>query len=137
MKLRVPVLTVYLLICASAQGQADTAAKYLSVRPEEFLTLLRFRENAVLVDVRLPFEHRRERIEHSINIPLGKKFIKKMSAIPVSSVILLYCTTDVRSIRAAERLYDTGYRNLYSLEGGIEAWKKMNLPVKGRKAERN
>lgn len=136
MRIRVLIVSVYFLICASAHGQSDTSAKYLSVGPEEFLTLLRFRENVVLVDVRLPFEYRRERIEHSINIPLGKKFIRKMSAIPVSSVILLYCTTDVRSVRAAERLYDAGYRNLYSLGGGIEAWKKMNLPVKGRKADR-
>ena len=121
---------------ANIHSQSDTVTKYLSVGPEEFLTLMRFRENAVLIDVRLPFEYRKERIENSVNIPLRKKFIKKLSHFPGNSVILLYCTTDVRSRRAAERLYDAGYRNLYNLEGGLEAWKRKNLPVTGRKADK-
>ncbi|HPC99618.1 MAG TPA: rhodanese-like domain-containing protein [Bacteroidales bacterium] len=136
MRQRFFLLMLLVFTSANIHSQSDTVTKYLSVGPEEFLTLMRFRENAVLIDVRLPFEYRKERIENSVNIPLGKKFIKKMSHFPGNSVILLYCTTDVRSRRAAERLYDAGYRNLYNLEGGLEAWKRKNLPVTGRKADK-
>jgi len=136
MKLKIVLFLLLIFTEANIRCQPDTVIRYVSVGPDDFLTLLRFSENAVLVDVRLPFEYRKERIENSTNIPFGRKFMKKISHIPESSVILLYCTTDVRSRRAGGRLYDAGYRKLYNLEGGIEAWKSRNLPVTGRKADK-
>jgi len=116
-------------------GQTDTSLIYTAVEPEDFLTLIRFRENAVLIDVRLPFEYRKGHIERSINIPIKRsreKFLRKISFVPQESLILLYCDSDVRSISAARRLYDAGYRKIYILDGGITAWKKKLLPLEGR-----
>jgi len=115
-------------------GQTDTSQIYTPAGPEDFLTLIRFQENAVLIDVRLPFEYHKGHIENSINIPIKlspKKFIRKVEQFPKDRVLLLYCESDVRSISAARRLYDAGYRKIYVLEGGVMAWKRKFLPLYG------
>ena len=50
--------------------------------------------------------------------------------------LLLYCKGGVRSVRAAVKLYNAGYRNLCSLKGGIDAWKKEGLPVVKKRSRR-
>jgi rhodanese-related sulfurtransferase len=125
------ILLILLFDLLSLKAQVDDSLEYQMVGPEDFLTMIRFKENAVLIDVRLPFEFRKERIENAINIPVTKNFRKRTAKLGINkeSVLLLYCTTDVRSNWAASRLYDLGFRNLYSLKGGIEAWKLKGLPV--------
>ncbi len=137
MKQKIIAALYFLVVVYTASGQMDTAGNYILVGPEDFLTLIRFREDAVLIDVRLPFEYRKGHIEKSINIPLRlshKNFIRKVSSIPHDRTILLYCESDVRSISAAQRMYNAGYRSIYVLDGGISAWKRKYLPLeKGRR----
>lgn len=123
---------VFFVITFPLSAQTTDSIKFLSVGPEDFLTLIRFEEKAVIIDVRMPVEFRRERIENSINIPVSKTE-KKITAVADSgSVLLLYCTTDYRSTRIASKYYDLGYQKVYNLEGGIEAWKRKGLPVVGK-----
>ena len=133
MALRFILSILITVICYPLAGQADSPEKFLRAGPEDFLTLIRFREKAVLIDVRHPFEYRKGRIENSINIPLSKRFVKRTAHIPRESVLLLYCTTDVRSIIAAEKMYDAGFRQIYILDGGTEAWERKGLPLAGKK----
>lgn len=122
--------TVALIVISySLAAQPADTVKYTSVGPEDFLTLIRFEEKAVIIDVRMPFEFRKERIENSVNIPVSKTEKKISDVAGTESVLLLYCTTDYRSIRVASKYYDLGYHKVYSLEGGIEAWKRKGLPV--------
>ena len=131
---RISVLLL-LIICSTGlvRAQDQDSIQYENVGPEDFLSIIRFKEDVILLDVRLPFEYRRERIENSINMSLAKSFRKKADKLDRESLILVYCTTDVRSKRAAERLYELGFRKIYNLEGGIEAWKRKGLSVIGRK----
>jgi rhodanese-related sulfurtransferase len=127
---------VFIVISLSLSAQPTDTVQFTSVGPEDFLTLIRFEEKAVIIDVRMPFEFRKERIENSVNIPMSKTEKRISDVAGIESVILLYCTTDYRSIRIASRYYDLGYRKIYSLEGGIEAWKRKGLPViKKRRAQ--
>lgn len=43
-------------------------------------------------------------------------------------VLLLFCASGVRSLFAAENLQQLGYRNVYSVVGGFDRWKKEDLP---------
>jgi rhodanese-related sulfurtransferase len=115
------------------RAQDQDSVQYENIGPEDFLTIIRFKENVILLDVRLPFEYRRERIENSVNMPLARSFKDKADKLDREALILVYCTTDVRSKRAAERLYELGFRKIYNLEGGIDAWKRKGLSVVGRK----
>lgn len=46
------------------------------------------------------------------------------------SEIVLYCGGGFRSALAADNLQKMGYRNVYSMIGGIKAWKERDYPMK-------
>jgi phage shock protein E len=131
-----PLLIIILLFGFNARfitAQPPDSVKYQNVNADDFLTLIRFREEAILIDVRTPGEFRKERIENAKNIPYPNKIKKEGNKIARNKVLLLYCTTDVRSKWAAVKFYDLGFRSVYSLEGGINDWKRRGLPVVGKK----
>jgi rhodanese-related sulfurtransferase len=43
--------------------------------------------------------------------------------------IVLYCGGGFRSALAADNLQKMGYRNVYSMAGGIRAWKEADYPM--------
>lgn len=45
------------------------------------------------------------------------------------SEIILYCGGGYRSALAADNLQKMGYRNVYSMIGGIRAWKENSYPI--------
>ena len=72
------------------------------------------RENAILIDVRMPDEYREKHIEGAINIPIYEIDNFKNEIIDKDKVILLYCKTGKRSKIVKEILMQNGYRNVYT-----------------------
>jgi rhodanese-related sulfurtransferase len=134
MRIKVTLLFFFLVSFLTLSAQKQDSEKYENIGPEDFLSILRFKENVILLDVRLPFEYRKEKIEGAINMPVARKFRKKAAQLDKEALILVYCTTDVRSGWAAEKLYELGFLKIYNLEGGIEAWKGKGLAVIGKKS---
>ena len=118
----------------SIKGQVQDSIKYKSLEPYDFhLQYLRI-DSSILIDVREPFEFKGKRIRNAINIPASGNLEKAADTLNKEFAYFLYCTTDYRSRNAAVKLYDRGFRKLFNLEGGINAWKKEKMPVvKGRK----
>ncbi|MDX9946830.1 MAG: rhodanese-like domain-containing protein [Bacteroidales bacterium] len=136
MKIRSAVILL-LINLLSAKGQVADTAKYISLDPYYFHLQYLKEDTAILIDVRLPFEYRGKIIRDAINIPSSREMKKLTDTITKNHALFLYCTTDDRSRRAAELLYDQGFRKLYNLEGGIVAWRKEKMPVvKGRRGEK-
>jgi sulfur-carrier protein adenylyltransferase/sulfurtransferase len=50
----------------------------------------------------------------------------KEGYLDISSIILCYCQRGVRSLKAVSILRNAGIDNVYSLEGGIEAWNALS-----------
>jgi rhodanese-related sulfurtransferase len=94
------------------------------------VTRLINRENAVLLDVREAKEYEGGRLPNAIHIPLSQlgsraQELAKMASRP----IVAYCATGRRSRMAASALTRVGFKQMYSLQGGLEAWKKDSLPL--------
>jgi rhodanese-related sulfurtransferase len=94
------------------------------------VTRLINRQNAVLLDVREAKEYEGGRLPNAIHIPLSQlggraQELAKMASRPV----VAYCATGRRSRMAASALTRVGFKEMYSLHGGIEAWKKDSLPL--------
>lgn len=85
---------------------------------------------AVLIDVREPDEHARERIAGTIPMPLSR-FDPGALAPLRDRKIIMHCKGGHRSADACAIAASSGPAgiDLYSLGGGIDAWKKQNLPV--------
>ena len=88
--------------------------------------------DCVLIDVREPAEHARERIVGSTLLSLSKFNLQTMAAlVRPGQKVVVHCRGGSRSAdacRMAASLVQSGMVVL-SLDGGIEGWKKDGLPV--------
>lgn len=85
-------------------------------------------DQAVLIDIREPDEYAREHIPGSRLVPLSgfdaADFPKDHDKIGV-----FHCSSGSRTREAAPRILATGFREVYHLEGGFQAWKKAGFAV--------
>lgn len=96
---------------------------------DDVLKKLSSGEKFLFVDVREDDEWKAGRAKGAIH--LGKGVIERdiESKIPDRSAeIVLYCGGGFRSALAAETLQRMGYTNVYSMDGGIRAWRDRGLP---------
>lgn len=120
----------------------DTASKiligvlvfYLLIKLIGYLSRLGIRQitarelesmkGVVLLDVRTPKEFKHGHIPGAVHVPLTEigSRVKKLKK---DKEIVVYCQSGNRSIWAIKRLIAMGYKNLYNLKGGYNAWKRL------------
>lgn len=85
---------------------------------------------ALLVDVREPDEHAAERIDGARPMPLSSFDGASLRGLGAERIVL-HCRGGTRSGEALRLARAQGVDGsaLYSMSGGIEAWKKAGLPV--------
>jgi rhodanese-related sulfurtransferase len=125
------------LIFSIASGQVPDSLKYISIRPAGFQKAYQSDSNAVLIDVREFFEYKKSRIDHAVNIPSSGNLDIPADTLKKESALFFYCSSGFRSKRVAKHFYDKGFLRLYSLDGGISAWKKEGLPVNKKKIKKS
>ena len=88
----------------------------------------------VLIDVRTTSEYQKERIEGSVSIPMDNISEQVKTGemdIYRGKRIALLCKSGMRSMQASVRLSRLfGFKDVYSVVGGIEEWKNVGYPVK-------
>jgi rhodanese-related sulfurtransferase/rubrerythrin len=77
-----------------------------------------------LVDVRQPQEYERGRLRGADLIPVGE-LEKRMKELDPSTPMIAYWASGGRSRAAAAILGCMGFKEVYSMQGGIHAWKGM------------
>lgn len=86
------------------------------------------KEQAVLIDVREPDEYIREHIPQAHLVPLSgfnsEDFPKEHDKIAI-----FHCHSGSRTEGAAPQILRSGFKDVYQLEGGIQAWRKAGLHV--------
>lgn len=92
-------------------------------------------ENPIIVDVRSTEEFALGAIEGAINIPFDT-LRARISELPRTRNIVLYCAKGQRSYFAYRVLAQYGFENLYGLSGGYSLMKRINLIEPAGKAER-
>ncbi len=120
---------IYLIYCSPLFAQDADTVKYQSVEPYDFHLNYLISEPALILDVRMPFEYRHNRIKDAINVPSSKDLRMAADTISRECALFLYCTDGFRSRRAAEVCCELGFKKVYNLEGGIIAWRKDKFPV--------
>lgn len=85
---------------------------------------------AVLVDTHSPEMFANERIEASINMPFNEveSYLSKM---PKDKMIITYCSCPVEntSSAVADQLVKKGFKEVFALQGGTNAWKAAGYPM--------
>ena len=86
--------------------------------------------NAVLLDVRTPEEHKTGYLEGAVLLPLAELESKITKKIPAKNTpIYIYCRSGRRAGTAVEKLKAMGYTDLHNLRGLKDAQKKLDLPI--------
>ncbi len=81
---------------------------------------------AVLVDVREPDEHAREKIDGAVSLPLSSWDGSELEA----GTIIYHCRSGARTEALAGRLRQkAGDCEWFVLEGGLDGWRRAGLPI--------
>ena len=80
------------------------------------------KEDVIIIDVRTEDEYNTSHIKNAILIPnetIGNEKLKEVSNL--NQKIIIYCRSGARSKKAAMKLINIGYKNVYDM-GGIMSW---------------
>jgi molybdopterin/thiamine biosynthesis adenylyltransferase/rhodanese-related sulfurtransferase len=87
-------------------------------------------EGAVLLDVREQVEWDAGHIPGAVHVPRGYLEQNVEGVVPDrSGPVVVYCASGVRSAYGTATLGQLGYTDVVNMVGGIEAWKRLGLPV--------
>lgn len=112
----------FLLTACSAQGIKD-------IKPDDFEKGISA-ANVQLIDVRTPEEFAEKRISGASNIGVADAdFETKLAKLDKSKPLYVYCLAGVRSRKAAEAAEKLGFKEVYNLEGGLNAWSNADKPL--------
>lgn len=86
-------------------------------------------EAVVMLDVREPEELREAAIPQALHIPM-REVPARVGELPRHKPIVVFCKAGARSRRVAHFLVANGFKEVFNLDGGIDAW--SHLPAEGR-----
>lgn len=82
----------------------------------------------LLIDVREKTEFDRAHLDNSVNVPLSK-LSSELKAFPIDTPILFICQSGKRSLSALNTAKNSGFTDIKSLKGGIDAYLATIKPV--------
>jgi rhodanese-related sulfurtransferase len=109
--------------------EPSSSGKVLKIDIRGLSLLLQSDPNALLIDVRTPGELTGPlgKIFEARNVPLNE-IEKSPEQFPRDKTLVLIDRSGRRSLKAASLLAEHGYV-VYSVEGGMEAWRRLHPPA--------
>ncbi|MCW2120201.1 rhodanese-like domain-containing protein [Flavobacterium sp. 7A] len=126
MKFRIFLFTVTLFTLISCQKQQ--AQNRVPVEPTLFAEKILSTNNPQIVDVRTPEEFDNEHLINATNIDWkGNTFESEAEQLDKTKPVFVYCKSGARSKKAATKLKDLGFTDIYELQGGFMQWSAEGL----------
>jgi monothiol glutaredoxin len=110
----------------STNNQASEPARIRQLSAPDLKTMIDSGVQFELVDVRTKEERAIAKIEGSRL--LDKAYHDYLLTLDRNTAIVFQCHHGIRSQSAAEYCLGEGFRNLYNLRGGIDAWSQLVDP---------
>ena len=105
------------------------AKKYKDLTPTEAVQLLNH-ENAVMLDVRDASELSGSGIRDAKHVAFSTLDSHLSELVKLKDKpVIAFCMNGFKSPKACRLLCKQGFTKVYSLKGGIVAWKQANMPV--------
>jgi len=130
-KLFVPLLAASVIAC---NGNAQ---KNIPLSPQDFEKGISGKDIQIL-DVRSMEEYQTGHIKKALLADWTKQdqFKERVAALDKTKPVYTYCLSGGRSGQAATWMKKNGFETVFNLEGGTMAWKKANLPLEGKRDEK-
>lgn len=104
---------------------------YKSIEREELVDKLADGEDITLIEVLSEEEYERAHIKGAINIPLSEIGREAEKRLDPKEKIVVYCAdlSCEASPKAAKKLEDLGFENVYDYEEGKKGWREAGNPI--------
>ncbi|QQS60902.1 MAG: rhodanese-like domain-containing protein [Candidatus Moraniibacteriota bacterium] len=89
------------------------------IKSSEILTFITSKTNILTIDVRNPSDYTKDHLDITKNIPLQKLEIEKDS-LSRGQTIVVFGSNALESFQAGVRLFDMGFFQVYTLDGGYD-----------------
>ncbi|MDR2971745.1 MAG: rhodanese-like domain-containing protein [Bacteroidales bacterium] len=100
------------------------------VNADEFEKQMKATKCEQLIDVRTPQEFEKNHLENAVNIDFkSPDFKKSIEKLDKTKPVLVYCVVGKRSNEAGKIFIEEGFKTVYDLEGGLNAWIKAEKAV--------
>ncbi len=83
------------------------------------------KKGIMVLDVRTNKEYERGHIPGAVHVQISE-IGDKVKKLKKDKELLVYCQNGNRGVWAIKRLMGMGYKNLYNLKGGYNAWKRIH-----------
>jgi len=132
--IKIVTIAMLSLICGlnfTSCQNAENAKSFIGkVAVNEFEQKLNESKDAQLIDVRTPEEYVEGHLQNASNIDYrGSDFDKQIKKLDKSKPVFVYCLSGGRSGNATEKMKSMGFKEIYDLKGGINAWKNADKPL--------
>jgi rhodanese-related sulfurtransferase len=88
------------------------------------------RRNALLLDLREAADYAAGRIPNALHMPLGQLATRSGElARHVGRPVIAYCDSGARSRSAVRTLTKAGFKEVFTLHGGLQAWSDAGMPL--------
>ena len=117
----IAVLSLSIFSCTGQQTSSQTT--YQDVNVEQASKMMQEKKNLLVLDVRTPGEVAQGKIEGATVIDFqGATFNSIIDKLDKDQPVLVYCAVGGRSSRTMAIMKDKGFKEVYNLSGGIQAW---------------
>ena len=115
-----------------------TAQTKTALSADEFEKAITIKENIQILDVRTPGEFFSGHIKNALQADWNEntEFERRLAFIDKNKPVYVYCLAGGRSAAAAEKMRTAGYKDVYELSGGTNAWRAANKPLEGASTEK-
>lgn len=97
--------------------------------PHDFYNSIIDRDDVVILDVRTWEDYASNRIINSIWAGELSELEKVVQNLNTKCAVFLYCDYDKRSSVVSNILKKKGFKQIYTLKGGLVDWKNMGFPL--------
>ena len=121
-------LSLFMLLTIGCNA-AHTQSQKKLITANEMQEKIQAEPQITIVDVRTPGEYEKGHVENALNIDWnGDDFAGEISKLDATKPVIVYCQSGNRSAKAAEKMIELGFKNLYEMQGGMMKWRAANLP---------
>jgi len=104
--------------------------RYVTITPVDALNLIEAHPEIVIIDIRPYLEYKIDHIPRALNLDYdGHDFQRKAEMLDKSKKYLIYCKSGVRGGYFMEKMRESGFDEVYNVQGGYVGWKINKLPL--------
>lgn len=120
--------TSFLATSTFALAQSTDSATVVSV--EVFEKMVEKKRKTRVLDVRTPEEVKSGYLANSINIDVQNELFEvNIAQLNKNKTYLIYCRSGKRTAVAGAKMKAAGFKKVYMMEGGLNAWKDQQKPI--------